>query len=57
MRDYLFDELTEPYPGCNYDKYWSWYSRTRGRWVFKTAVQDLPEDLLMDPWGEGNKED
>lgn len=57
MRVYLFGKLVDPYPGCNYGKYWNWYLKGYGRGLFKAAIQELQEDLPSDPWWTGNDPD
>lgn len=54
-RKYTFDKLNKPYPGCRYGKYWAWSVREYGRWLFKIAIQEAPEDLKPDPWESGNE--
>lgn len=56
-RKYTFDKLTPPYPGCKYGRYWAWNVRDYGRWLFKEAIQERPEDLVADPWWTENEPD
>jgi hypothetical protein len=58
MKDqkYEFTPLPEPKPGLGFGKHFAIEFRQHGRSVFLDAVQEFPEDLPLDPWGDGNSE-
>lgn len=52
-RKFEFTPVTEPKPGCGLTVYWDWAIRKYGRGLIKEALQGHQDDMLEDPWGNG----